>query len=36
MVALDASQRPTIEEIAQHPWLNGETATPGEIVAEFK
>lgn len=36
MVTMRPNERPTIEEIAQHPWLQGETLTQEEIIAEFQ
>ena len=31
MLLADARQRPTIEEVRQHPWLQGQTATAAEV-----
>ena len=36
MLAFDPTQRPSVAEIISHPWFNGPTATPEEILQEFK
>jgi serine/threonine protein kinase len=36
MVSLDPNSRLSIDDILNHPWLEGEIATPEEIKYEFK
>lgn len=36
MVQLDAGQRPTIDQVYQHPWMQGERPTKEQVLAEFK
>jgi len=36
MVHLDPAQRPTMEQVMQHPWMQGEVPSKDEVLAEFK
>lgn len=36
MLAPDITIRPSISEIRAHPWMRGEVASQGEIIAEFE
>ena len=35
MTAFNPSERPTITEIAQHPWVNNSVCSQNEIKQEF-
>ena len=35
LLALDPLTRPTIEQILEHPWMQGDTPSKDDIVAEF-
>jgi len=35
MLALDAAERPSIEEIMGHPWMQGPMPSKDDIKAEF-
>jgi len=36
MLQLEPSQRPSMEDIINHPWIQGPTPTKQEVVKEFK
>jgi len=36
MMTLNPAQRPSLEEVLAHPWMQGEFANDGEIQVEFK
>lgn len=36
MISFNPKERPTIEEILNHPWMKGESATKAEIISDFK
>ena len=36
MISFNPKERPTIEEIINHPWMKGEVATKAEIISDFK
>lgn len=36
MVAFNPSERPSMTEIAQHPWVNSEVCSQSEIKQEFE
>lgn len=36
MLQLDPAHRPTMSEIFAHPWMQGETPSKEEVIAEFK
>jgi hypothetical protein len=36
MTAYDPASRPTIIEIAKHPWVKSPICTHSEIIKEFK
>jgi len=35
MLKLEPCQRPTISQIMQHPWMQGETPSKEEVLASF-
>jgi len=36
MLQLDASHRPSMSEVMNHPWMQGPTPTEEEVLAEFE
>jgi len=36
MMSLSPSQRPTIEQVLAHPWMNGPVPSDAEIRADFR
>ena len=36
MLHLDPNQRPTMEQILAHPWMQGGEPSESEVVAEFR